>query len=203
MTRILAQALFLTAFVALVIIGKVQFWMALFLLGVAMSMLWGRLYCGWACPMHAFMSGIAWLKRKLGIKDTRTPAFIKKPAVRIAVVIVFIGSFAFLMISGRQIPVLLILLGLSAFVTIVFSESMWHRYLCPQGAILSVTARVSKNGLYIAPNCIGCGACARLCPAEAIVKKERYAVQTNECIRCGKCETACAAKAIQKGGRTS
>jgi len=202
MARILAQALFLAAFVALVIIGKVQFWIALFLLGVAVSMLWGRLYCGWACPMHAVMRGIAWLKRKLGIKGARTPAFVKKPAVRIALVIVFVGSFAFLMVSGRQIPVLLILLGLSALVTIAFNESMWHRYLCPQGAILSVTARVSKNGLYIDQSCIGCGACARLCPAEAIVKSERYTVQTHECIRCGKCEAACTAKAIQKGGRT-
>lgn len=175
--------------------------MVLFLLGVIVSMLWSRLYCGWACPMHTVMRCITWGKRKLRVKGVRTPAFVRKPAVRVAFMVIFIAAFAFVMVSGRQIPVLPILLGLSAVIALLWNESMWHRYLCPQGAILSITGRTGKKGLSVGESCIGCGVCAQTCPAEAITKKGAYTIQRHECIQCGQCEAVCKVKAIEKGGK--
>ena len=46
-------------------------------------------------------------------------------------------------------------------------------------------------------NCIGCGACASTCPADAIFEGEdHYQVDQEACIDCGVCEIGCAANAI-------
>ncbi len=55
--------------------------------------------------------------------------------------------------------------------------------------------------------CIGCGMCARNCPADAIVKTDyvapghklpSYAIDTDKCVKCGACIANCKFKAISK-----
>ncbi len=56
--------------------------------------------------------------------------------------------------------------------------------------------------------CVGCGMCAKQCPASAISKTDyiapgkklpAMAIDTSKCVKCGACMSTCKFKAISKG----
>jgi NADH:ubiquinone oxidoreductase subunit F (NADH-binding)/(2Fe-2S) ferredoxin/NAD-dependent dihydropyrimidine dehydrogenase PreA subunit len=53
---------------------------------------------------------------------------------------------------------------------------------------------------FITEKCIGCGACARQCPANCISgeKKTRHVIDQSKCLKCGACERTCHFHAIEK-----
>ena len=53
---------------------------------------------------------------------------------------------------------------------------------------------------FITEKCIGCGACARQCPANCISGevKTRHVIDQTKCLKCGSCERTCKFHAIEK-----
>ena len=74
--------------------------------------------------------------------------------------------------------------------------------VCPTGAIRPIdkeqkTAISIGHAVVLPDNCIGCGACARHCPAEAITMSGgRPAVNESRCLGCGACEYYCPARPV-------
>lgn len=197
--QLVLQVVFLALFVFLILSGRVQVWMGVFAFSILATLLLGRVYCGWICPIHTVMRGVAWVKKKLRIPNVRIPAWITKPWVRILALGLFLAAFAFTMVSGKKLPVLPALFALGVLLTLFFPEALWHRYLCPFGTILSLPARAARRSMVINPErCNGCGMCYRVCPAEAVEKRERkYKILKNECLICMACSQACGQDAIR------
>jgi Fe-S-cluster-containing hydrogenase component 2 len=52
---------------------------------------------------------------------------------------------------------------------------------------------------FISEECVGCQACVRACPADAIKgeKKQQHVIDTELCIKCGTCRTVCKVAAVE------
>lgn len=48
-----------------------------------------------------------------------------------------------------------------------------------------------------ADKCVSCGACAELCPMEAITVEDVAVVDADTCVSCGACTSACPNDAIE------
>ena len=55
-------------------------------------------------------------------------------------------------------------------------------------------------GYEILEVCVGCGACKKVCPVDAITgeKKELHEIEKEKCIKCGQCYEACKFKAVKR-----
>ena len=196
--QIILQVIFLVLFIILVIIGRVQIWMGLFVAGVIVSIFFSRLYCGWICPINTLTRSVSWVKKKLSIRGFKIPKFLTKTWVRYFALGLFVALFVFVIITGKELPVLPAALIIGVVLTLFFPEELWHRYLCPYGTIFSL---VSKKSLYLVrineDSCTNCGLCQRACPAGAISKDSgSYKIEKEACLVCLDCSEKCKQEAI-------
>ncbi len=59
-------------------------------------------------------------------------------------------------------------------------------------------AGVGEKGYYITDACVGCGACAAVCPQRCIKEGAPYRIHRNHCLHCGNCYENCPAHAIRR-----
>ncbi len=173
--RALSQLLFLAIFIGALALGKPQIWLLVFLvLGIGGTLLAGRVYCGWICPMGSVMAAQSWIWRKLKIR--RLPGeqlFRRFPALGWSLRWFLLAVFLAVMVLSRRFgwdfPLLLYLLGAAVLLSAVFEESLWHRRLCPFGTLLTLPSRISRRRIQIDPAaCTGCGLCQGGCPSGSI-----------------------------------
>lgn len=199
--RKLIQILTLILFVVLISIGKMQLWMMIFLAGLLLSTFMGRFYCGYICPINTAMKVIDGNAAKKKRKRIKTPNWMKSSIIRISVLILFLGTMAFVFKTGKKLHVLPILFFLGVILTIFFEPSLWHKYLCPFGILLSIFSRKNKKGYRLHDEgCIKCGKCVGVCPADAIFwedKKKDPIINMKDCLVCGKCEDLCPKEVIE------
>jgi len=192
------QLTFLILFFILILIGKVHLWMGLFVIGLMISIWFSRIYCGWICPINTTMSFITFLKLKLHIKSFKMPSLLSKSWIRYIVLAVFFAAFLFIIVSGHQLAVLLVLFVSGILSTLLFPPELWHYNLCPFGTILSFSSRLSRHYMRInSDECIYCGLCFRVCPAKAVNKREgSYRIIKNNCLVCMDCSSKCPTNTI-------
>ena len=182
----------------------------LFGIVVALTILFGRVFCSHLCPLGVLQEWIRALGRKLGIKkDLEFPIWLDKYArylkyIVLAVIVYFsytVGDLVFraydpfnaLMHLGEEFDAKIIgyaILGILLFVSL-FSKNIWCRYFCPLGAFLGIIKKISpfrikRNEV----SCVSCGKCDEVCPAGLNVANVKE-VNSSDCISCLGCVKNC------------
>lgn len=195
------QALFLSIFIILTAMGKIQLWMAIFLGSTIAAFFWGRFYCGWICPINTLIEPINYINKKFGIRRREAPGWIKHPLVRYAILSLFLGFMVFTFSTGIKIPILIILAAAGTFISLFYVPALWHRYLCPYGVLLSITSSSAKYRFYVKDNnCVKCGICESVCDGYAVQmenKQDYPVIDKKLCLQCLKCVHVCPKESIK------
>jgi NapH/MauN family ferredoxin-type protein len=187
------------------------------LLGIVLvfTVFFGRVFCGYFCPLGALQEIIRGIGRLLGIKnDLELPRIVDKYAryLKYLILLVIIilsyrlGDLVFrnydpynaLMHLGNEweekvygYSILIILLIAS-----LFTKSFWCRYFCPLGATLGVFKKFSFFRLKRdQQTCVSCNNCNYVCPAGLDVANSD-SVKSVDCISCLNCVSDCPTKSL-------
>jgi len=186
---------------------------------VVSSVLGGRVFCGWTCPMGAVQD---LLGRVPKLRALRAPRFGRadrwlKGLKYVVLAVTILGFYTLnkrfgIPVRGHanwsldavrvswltydiysQIRVVVILVGV--VLAVVLSRA-WCRYLCPLGALLTIGNRVSVFGLRRRQEkCSRCGKYPREC-------RTYTTPGTADCVMCGDCVEGCPNGAISFGLRS-
>jgi len=188
------------------------------ILGVLLlsTFLIARMFCGYACPLGALQELASKLNFKSSVKEQnrkkyaittsqQTANIIRWSFFLIFAIISVVWSLSIVQIinpfTGFKVftnpftAALVIPLVSIIVVTILsfFIYRPWCRYLCPFGAISTLTSRYSMYKLSRTDACNECGLCEKVCPTQ-----EAYAnSKKGECYNCNRCVEACPNDAIK------
>lgn len=181
------------------------------------ALLGSRVFCSWVCPLNIVTDFAAWLRRKLGIRQT---AKIPRTLRYGILVMILLGSS----LSGTLLwewinPVAALgrafLFGLGAtawLIVVVFLfdlllvEHGWCGHLCPIGAAYGVIGAKSIIRIKVIDRskCDHCMDCYNVCPEPQVLrsplhgkKDESRLVLSKDCISCGRCIDVCAEKVFK------
>ncbi|MEN8906362.1 MAG: 4Fe-4S binding protein [Clostridiales bacterium] len=169
-----------------------------FLIPIAFSLLFGRVFCGSACPLGAIQEIIGKIGHAAYLKNLKYPIQIKYlkylNIILFAGITYVIGNKWFIKFDpfltlfnfdGTKLSIFI--LGLILSLSFAFSRP-FCKYLCPYGAFLGLIAKISFFKPKLAKSCKNCGICTDVCPMNCV---EMGKINHIECIRCGKCKSAC------------
>lgn len=188
------------------------------LLGVlGMSLLAGRAFCGWMCPVGTLQDILAnfsarylnkpgkWLTGQgeglpsgiTGKKD----AWLRFIKYLILGIILAASTWAVYpplreicparaLFSFQLTTPLLGSVLVTFVVTSLLNRRIWCKYLCPLGAVLAPFNKINPLRLVLnSDSCTGCGRCDPSCPMDII--DLTHNLRSPECIQCLECQEAC------------
>lgn len=182
---------------------------------VVSSVIYGRIYCSYACPQMIFSEASleveAWLGRKVNKRFHKWPAGRKKALVRagwlgaVGVASVFLAFiFTSYFVEPRDLLARLLRLDMrtaggitGAVVTLItlldftLVRQRFCTTVCPYGYLQGMLG--DKNTLLVTYRdesgaCIECKKCVRVCEMGIDIRKSAFQI---ECIHCGDCVDAC------------
>lgn len=174
------------------------------------TLVFGRLWCGWACPQTTLNDLAEWLARRCQLKilaNRLQGAVAHKIMVHVFYLLLallvaanllwyFIEPQRFLaglMTGTLHVGVLITFLVIAAIIycDLALIRRLLCREFCPYGRIQSSFVDPATLTLHLPEEeksrCIRCNSCVRTCPMEIDIRNG-YQI---ECINCGRCLDAC------------
>ncbi len=173
------------------------------------SLVGGRAFCSWVCPVNIVTDSANYLRRKFGFNQIQK----KQPASRsmrywvIAMSLLisfFFGVAAFEFISPVSMVHRGIIFGLGfgwAAIVIIFLFDLfvlkngWCGHICPIGGFYSIIGRFSLIRVkHEEEKCTLCMKCKEVCPENQVlfmVGKSSQQVLMGECTNCARCIEVC------------
>jgi ferredoxin-type protein NapH len=174
----------------------------------------GRVYCSWVCPVNIITDTAEWLRRKLGLSVGRK--FSNQTRYWILGLSLLLALLTNMLVWELVSPVSIInrglvfgmgfswIMALTIFIFDAFiSSRAWCGHLCPVGAFYSVLGNVSllRVNAVARNHCDDCMECYAVCPEPKViipVLKERNSekdtgsiVMSSNCTNCGRCIDIC------------
>lgn len=175
----------------------------------------GRTFCSWVCPMNLVTDFAAWLRKVLGIKTEllHLPNWIRYVMMVLAIIVSFTsGVAAFEAFSpqamiwreavyGVGMGLVSAVFGILAF-DLALLKRGWCGHICPLGAFWACVGRFGQVKVsYDDETCTKCGDCLKVCPEPQVINFKKAAEKgmfvSGECTNCGKCITICPEKSLQ------
>jgi len=177
--------------------------------------LFGRAFCGWACPFGMLHDLFSPSNRKREIK-TKNQWFVKYGILFLTLALAWFAldtvfckfcpsgslfaAIPYRLLNpghselGLYFYIHMLTLALTIILALLISR-FWCRYLCPLGAIVGAFNKVSMVNISLdEKRCKKCFVCLKAC-GMGITKQEDIGNST-DCILCGRCVEACPEKAL-------
>ncbi|MDX9872161.1 MAG: 4Fe-4S binding protein [Clostridia bacterium] len=197
----MVRLFFLALFAFLLANGRMTLWLGLFAVSLLAAPAFGRIFCGYICPMNTVMIPAEWISKKLKLQTQKTPQWLGNGYFSW---IALIASIAAMLLSKRflhiNLPVLPIWLAIAVLVTLRYRPAVFHNLLCPFGAPQKLFGRFAKRAKKVeASTCIGCKLCEKVCPSDAIAvieEEQKAVINTALCHQCINCQQVCPKESI-------
>jgi len=186
---------------------------------VVISLIFGRVFCGWVCPQGALQEFLYRIPIKKTVQPTHRNFFsIILPGL--VFMTVFLISFfarisllcaydpfaaAFQLTGTVAVVIILIILALFS----LFSYRPFCKYVCPLGFLLGLASwagdKLKIRWIGQSVHCTTCAQCKKECTSQALIEhNQELRISSYDCIECGNCHQSCTIqKSLKKRNSTT